>query len=150
MNISRRTGARVAIGACGPVALTALSGVFTPADATAIGCGPRATEIGVVEALRPQRVGNQVHGNGYIDCTGAGGINTQVLVVLQKNITGSWENVAQAGGTTNATAIINCAASGGTPYRWRTSIIGEVRVQASGVLYDTQGASSPEAPRIVC
>lgn len=139
MSRTGRIGKRVAVGVCGPVALTAISGAITPASAATQGgnnhCTPSA--FGYVQANEASRTGNNIYGSAYADClTVNSSTPIAITVTVQKNLNG-WTNAASTsltgsnGYATASTLVVNGCQGSTQPTQWRTSVI----VTTSGGTY---------------
>ncbi len=110
MNNSRRILGRTAIGACGPLALTALSGVLTPAMAAnpeTVSCNTATyTAAGSLFADAPTHGGSFIFGDGGASCHTSSSSNQSVTVQLQVLKNGSWANIGSAATTQNSSGYI--------------------------------------------
>ncbi|EFC84821.1 hypothetical protein FrEUN1fDRAFT_2003 [Parafrankia sp. EUN1f] len=139
MNRPGRISRRVAIGACGPIALTAISGAVTPASAMDQTVGIACTfGNGSLTAYETYRSGNNIVSGAKADCSLIGGAtNIQLTVAVQKYSNGDWVNVETVSSSTygttlslTATEVNGC--TGHTQYTdWRTATF----VTAAGQTY---------------
>ncbi|WP_157474221.1 hypothetical protein [Parafrankia sp. EUN1f] len=97
---ARNIAARVAIGACGPVALTMAGGAFNPASAASavtVPCSSPAVGTLRVDAANVQHITELQEGvftSGTANCYISNSNHNDLTVAVQIYKNGSWSNVA--------------------------------------------------------
>ena len=128
----RRTLGKMAVGACGPVALTALWGTppaqaANPNNGSVLSC--------TVSSYAPGPTSTGITGRGRMACTAASEVMLDVRVQKQA-ADGSWVTTSSqtrsAHGTTLDVSSRPTACSGSTPFTWITTVTGTVFVETSG------------------